>query len=505
MTHPSAGRVSRALLLAGMGLVLPCLLFTVLNVTLSPWPLYDRNRPVLLALTLLCFAGLLLLMRGARALAPWVERHERAVLAEVALLYLAVQLIMGGVLRFEPVTDAEQCFTAAQLLVDHGTFGDNERSLIYFTRYPHNLGLVYALAGIFRFFGFFGWGDRFMQAVLVASLLFTLGLLASARLCKRLGGALAQTRVLLLFAACLPFLYCTSELYTDCFSLAFPPLILLCALHLRDAKTRGRRILWALLFGLFSFVGAQLRFTSVIASIAALIALLFSRRMRQAALCALALAAVFLVGTAAVNAETARHLRAEDIERNELPKLHYIAMGLPIHEDQGYGQYGDGGWLIFSTSFEDPDERKAALLDEVIDRIYYLRYPSRLLNLLSRKNLSTFGNGTFKLNEIIEADAHEPDSAVKQIIFEQGALYPAYYHLTTALFLAQMLLACLSCVRALRRRDTSAASVYIALVGMFLFLCMWETRARYFFQFEMVLLCAGAVLGDRTRAIKQQR
>ena len=70
MTHPSAGRVSRALLLAGMGLVLPCLLFTVLNVTLSPWPLYERSRPVLLALTLLCFAGLLLLMRIARRLAP---------------------------------------------------------------------------------------------------------------------------------------------------------------------------------------------------------------------------------------------------------------------------------------------------------------------------------------------------------------------------------------------------------------------------------------------------
>ena len=498
MTHPSAGRVSRALLLAGIGLVLPCLLFTVLNVTLSPWPLYERSRPVLLALTLLCFAGLLLLMRIARRLAPWVERNERAVLAAAALFYLAVQLVMGCVLRFEPVTDAEQCFTAAQLLVDRGTFGDNERSLIYFTRYPHNLGLVYALAGIFRFFGFFGWSDRFMQAVLVASLLFTLGLLASARLCRRLGGALAQTRALLLFATCLPFLYCTSELYTDCFSLAFPPLILLCALRVGDAKTLRSRILRALLFAGVSFIGAQLRFTSIIASVAALLALLFSRRFRQTALCALALATVFLAGTAAVNAETARHLRAEDIERNELPKLHYIAMGLPIHEDQGYGQYGDGGWLIFSTSFEDPDERKAALLGEVIDRIYYLRYPSRLLNLLSRKNLSTFGNGTFKLNEIIEADAHEPDNAVKQVIFEQGALYSAYYHLTTALFLAQMLLACLSCARALRRRDASAAPVFITLVGAFLFLCMWETRARYFFQFEMVLLCAGAVLDRKS-------
>ena len=497
MKQPSGGRVSRALLLAGMGLVLPCLLFTVLNVTLSPWPLYDRNRPVLLALTLLCFAGLLLLMRGARALAPWVERHECAVLAGAALLYLAVQLVMGCVLRFEPVTDAEQCFTAAQLLVDGGTFGDNERSLIYFTRYPHNLGLVYALAGIFRFFGFFGWSDRFMQAVLVASLLFTLGLLASARLCRRLGGALAQTRALLLFATCLPFLYCTSELYTDCFSLAFPPLILLCALRVGDTKTLRSRILRALLFAGVSFIGAQLRFTSIIASVAALIALLFSRRVRQTVLCALALAAVFLAGTAAVNAETARYLRAEDIERNELPKLHYIAMGLPIHEDQGYGQYGDGGWLIFSTSFEDPDERKAALLEKVIDRVYYLRYPSRLLNLLSRKNLSTFGCGTFKLNEIIEADAYAPDNAVKQVIFEQGALYPAYYHLTTALFLAQMLLACLSCAQALRRRDVSAAPVFIALVGVFLFLCMWETRARYFFQFEMVLLCAGALSGRK--------
>ena len=497
MTQPAKGRVSRTLLLLGMGLTLPCLLFTVLNVTLSPWPLYDRSRPLLAVLTLLCTAGLLLLMRLSRRLAPWVERHERAVLAAAALFYLAVQLLMGCVLRFDPKTDAEQCFTAAQLLVDRGTFGDNERSFVYFTRYPHNLGLVYALAGIFRFFALFGWSDRFMQAVLVASLLFTLGLLASARLCRRLGGALAQTRVLLLFATCLPFLYCTTELYTDCFSLAFPPVILLCALNAQDAETRGRRILWALLFGASSFIGAQLRFTSVIASVAALIALLFSRHFRQTALCALALAAAFLLGSAAVNTETSRHLSAEDIEKNELPKLHYIAMGLPIHEDQGYGQYGDGGWLIFSTSFEDPDERRAALLEKVIDRVYYLRYPSRLLNLLSRKNLSTFGCGTFKLNEIIEADDYEPDNAVKQVIFEQGALYPAYYHLTTALFLAQMLLACLSCVRALRRRDVSAAAVFIALVGVFLFLCMWETRARYFFQFEMVLLCAGALPGRK--------
>ena len=169
-------------------------------------------------------------------------------------------------------------------------------------------------------------------------------------------------------------------------------------------------------------------------------------------------------------------------------------MGLPIHEDMGYGQYGDGGWYIFTTSFEDPDERRAALLAEVIDRVYYLRYPNRLLNMMSRKNLSTFGDGTFLLNEIIQADEPEPDNPIKQVIFSTGAAYPVYYHVCTAMFIAQMLLACASCVQAIQRRDTRGAAVMIALVGAFILLCIWETRARYFFQFEMLLLMAAAML-----------
>lgn len=34
----------RTLLLIGMGLMIPCYLFTVGNTAFSPWELYDRNR-----------------------------------------------------------------------------------------------------------------------------------------------------------------------------------------------------------------------------------------------------------------------------------------------------------------------------------------------------------------------------------------------------------------------------------------------------------------------------
>ncbi|MGN0777380.1 MAG: glycosyltransferase family 39 protein [Candidatus Ventricola sp.] len=483
-----------ALLLFGMGLMIPCYAFTVLNVTLSPWPLYERSRCVLVLLTAACIAALLWALRAADRHEAFFARHERGMLLLAAALYFAVQMTMAHVLRFVPVTDSEQCFTAAQLIVDTGTFGDAERSWVYFTRYPFNLGFVYALAGIFKCFGLLSWGDRFMQAALVCSVLFTLGLLAGARVCRQMGGVKAQTRMLVLCASCLPFLYCTTELYTDAFSLAFPTMTLYCFCRLKRAERPRSRVLWALAFALVAFAGAQIKFTSVIAAIACMIVLVFERRGR-AALCAGAmLLAVFLSGNALVDGYTARHLSAEDIEKNELPRLHHIAMGLPIHEDEGYGQYGDGGWLIFSTSFEDPQERREALLEEIIDRVYYLRYPSRLLNMMSRKNLSTFGDGTFRLNEIIEADEHAPDNAVKQVVFAQGRLYPAYYHLCTALFMAQMVIAMLSCAQAIRRRDASGAPLFIALLGMFLLLCIWETRARYFFQFELVLLCAGALL-----------
>lgn len=487
------------LLLFGMALMIPCYLFTAGNALLAPFTLYDRNRAVLVVLTALCAGGLLWLLRKADRHEAFFARNEKQVLFAVALVYLLIQMAMAAALRFEPKTDAEQCYTAAQLLVDTGTFGNNERSFIYFTRYPFNLGLVYALAAIFKFFGALGIADRFLPVVLVNSLLFTMGMLCAARIARRVGGVRAQTRLLILFGSCLPFLYCTTELYTDAFALAFPTMTIYLAMKLAEATTRRGRLGFAALFALCAFIGAQIRFTCVVAVIACMIAFLFHKRGRVLALAAVMLAAAFAGGGALMDAQTHRHLSAEDIEKNELPRLHHIVMGLPVQVDEGYGQYGDGRWLVFSTSFEDPQERKEALLEEVIDRIYYLRYPNRLIHMMSRKLLSTFGDGTFALHDIIRADDPQINHPVKWVIFDSGGGYRAYYHLTTALFVAQMLLACAACAQAVARRDTRAAAIFIALLGIFLVLCMWETCARYFFSYQMVLLLAGALLEPKKK------
>lgn len=482
------------LLLLGMALMIPCYLFTAGNTLLAPFILYDRNRAVLIVLTALCAGGLLFLLRAADRHEAFFARHEKQMLFAAAAAYLLVQMMMASALRYTPTTDTARCHHAATLLAQTGTFGNDEASFIYFTRYPFNLGLVYVLAVIFRFCDVLGMADYFLPTVLVVSLLFTLGMLCGARIARRIGGVRAQTRMLILFGSCLPFLYCTTELYTDAFVLAFPTMTIYLAMKLEEAKTRRGRLIFAALFALCAFIGAQIRFTSIVAVIACMIAFLFKKRGRVLAVAVVTLALAFTIGGALMDAQTHRHLSAEDIEKNELPRLHHIVMGLPVQVDEGYGQYGDGRWLIFSTSFEDPQERREALMEEVIDRIYYLRYPNRLIHMMSRKLLCTFGNGTFILNEMIQGDDLTVDHPVKWVIFESGGGYRVYYHLTTALFVTQMLLACAACAQAVVRRDTRGAAVFIALLGIFLVLCMWEACARYFFSYQMLLLLAGTLL-----------
>ena len=487
----------RALLLLGMALMIPCYLFTVGNVLVAPFELYGRSRRLLFLLTALCAGGLLLLLRWLDGREAFFARHERAVLACAAAFYFVAQLAMGAAMRYVPITDTEQCFAAAQLLTDTGTFGNTYRYWEYFTRCPHNLGLVYLLSAMFRLCGMLGWADRYMQAVLLNTLLFVPGLLCAARVCRRVGGVKAQTRVLALFATCLPMLYATTELYTDAFGLSFPLIIVYLAMRVREAASRGECALFGVLFALTSFVGTQIRLTSVIAVIACGIWLLLACAPRRTLPLILLTLCAFAAGGRLVDGENERHLTREAIEQRALPILHYIAMGLPVQVDEGYGQYGDGRWLAYTMSFDDPAERDEALRQQVIDRVYYLRYPNRLLHMMSRKNLSTFGDGAFGLGAMIAADEKEPDNLVKRFVFYTGDLYGVYYHLCTALFLAQQLLACLSCAQAIRRREPSGAPLFIGLLGAFLFLCIWETQPRYFFQYQPMLLCAAALLCAR--------
>lgn len=489
MGHKQPFRPLSWFLLLGMALSIPCLAATVLNNCLIYWPLYAHSRLGFCILTLLFTALLLLLKR-------WITHKgihlSNPFLYIAAACFFCIQIITAALLRHTPFTDTEQIVTAAVNLANTGAFETSARSYQYFSWYPFNLGTVYLYAFLFRILRIVGITDHYMIIAVFAGILFAAGFICGAKAAESICDGSTALLFVLLCLLCFPFYYCTAELYTDVLALPFPMIVLY--LYRRAQEKRGKaRIVCIVLFALFSLFGFFIRVTTLIMPFACLISALFQKQFRLFFVCLVVTTACLLAGNTAMEAANERHLGKENLRVHRLSIWHYLAMGLPAQPDEGYGQYGDGGWLLLSTSFDDPEARDRHLMTEVRDRLYYLRYPSRMANMLSRKNVSTFGDGTFHLNQLIEADEHEITNSLKSVIYGNGSLYPVYFHLCSALFYAQMILAGQSCVEAIAMRRTDGAPVFLCIVGAFIYLTFWETNARYFFMFEFLLLLAASI------------
>ena len=484
--------LSHLLLIIGTALAIPFLLMTVVNNCFSSWPLYNKNNGILCVATPL-LTVFLWYLKYLLTQYP-VQLKNRGILV-CALLFFLIQFFCAVSLRHTPFTDTEQIVTAAKNLALTGTYEQSSRTYQYFSWYPFNLGTVYLYALLFRFSALFGFTDYYLIIAVFAGVLFSAGLISGTKCAIHLRGYQAGTFFLILCGICFPFYYCTAELYTDVLALPFPVLLLYFYLKADDSKGVQRHI-FLTAFALLSLVGALIRFTVLILPIACLIDALMGKKKWLFAECFLLSVTIIATGMFGVEQINAAHLGKDNLKAHRLSVWHYLAMGLPAHEDDGYGQYGDGGWLIYSTSFSDPNERDAQLKSKIKDRVYYLRYPNRMINMLSRKNVSTFGDGTFHLNMLIEADEHEINNGLKNIIYAEGKMYPSYFHLCSAMFYAQMLVAAWSCFKALKDWRLDVAPVFLSLVGAFIYLTMWETNARYFFMFEFLLLLAASMCFD---------
>ena len=479
------------LLLTGMGLMIPCYLFTVGNVCLSPWPLYERNRVALVLLTAGWMEGLVLMARALGRTAVASERAVRWVRCAAVLGVALIQFGFGQFLRVTPSTDFDVCYYGALDYVHSGMIPQNALILMCVT--PNNFALFELLVGAVRCVEGLGLPvDTYHLLINLNILLFAAGLYALLCTAQLLGGSKAQLYTALLMVLCAPMLYCTSELYTDSFCMPF--LMMGFYALVRMLRADGLRGLgWGLASGTALIIGIMIRATLVVPVIAAVIVVLLARRPRQwiclvSLLCALSLG--WMGYNHARNAEYGR----ENLERYSMPATHWMVMGTPDEYGYFYGEFS-GDDYAYAYSFEDPQERSAALLQRLRDKLYRLRMPDRALSAVSRKNLSIFGTGTYRLDRFTAFDPADQEMVDALPISNSGAGHLAYRHAMTALMMADMLLACLGCLRSLRERRAMPgdALVNISLLGIFLLLMIWEAGGRYFFHFMPVLILAAAL------------
>ena len=291
--------------------------------------------------------------------------------------------------------------------------------------------------------------------------------------------------------------------YTDCWGFIFPALTLWLYLVLPDDSALKLIIKWLVLVAV-GLLGYQIKTTTFVMYIALVLALFISsfgvpnKILKGLGIVIFVLNVVILVpvfikcwdfipGTIAFEAYTGEKCDREA----ELMPWHYFMMGLNKDSD-GTFNYADDS---FSHYIDTSDYRVEREKKVIVERLSDLGF-SGLMKLYSKKLVIDYNDGSFGygltgadfVSEQIVDDA--PWNVWARYIFMPGrdgfSIYLNYAHI---LWLA-MLIACLF----LKVRDRNECAIAFGLIGITLFLLMFESQQRYLLVFAPVFVIA-SVLG----------
>lgn len=413
-------------------------------------------------------------------------RAETALVAALLGGYWVLQLLFAFVLEVQPTRtwDFGVVFSAAQQYAQSGVLpGD------YFSQFHNNAPMYLVLVALCKALGALGVRDVMPAALVCNTLCVNLSLLALYRVLRRLYGvknALFGLAGSFLFLA---FLLYGPIVYTDTVTLPFPIGALALWLAARDRPVGAGRTLRCAGAGLLAAAGAWLKITVAIALVAAVLDALLSagvRRGWKAAGC-MVLSFAALYGALSFAALHSPWLPAYDRDK-AIPWEHWVMMGL-----SGDGGYNDDDYKLTLTG-QDYAER--AEIDRAeIDRAEIARRveqmgPGGLLSHGADKLSYIFGDGLYYAPVKLDIGSVHKGNPL-QAYFIQGMQHTgrAVY---AGLGVQAALLAGLAAAgaRAARRGDHRAAVLRVAVLGLALFLLLWEARSRYLVNFLPVMLAA---------------
>ena len=438
-------------------------------------------------------AALICLLAGAawlcRHFATFVAKHFSLLVGGAALVFFAVAVVFATMLRFEPIYDLEAIYRGGE---GWGIYGELMRFTShtfdpnYFYRWHNNLGGAAFLAIYFKLVHALGGTDLFLAASCLNAFLAALCIFVTAHAGRKLGGETVGIVAGLCLLCTPPMWFSAAVFYTDFLTLLFPVLafwLFLCGLEQNVLwKSAG----WYLLAGLSIGLGAMVKPTVGIVAIAATLIAFLRCKPKQAAV--FALCTVLCVGMFQIVLDKAVYpaqLNRQTAQRVNTPMLHWVMMGLQ----------GDGGWNAeddgFTQSFDGPVEKRQQVAARLRQRLQAMDGVDALA-LFRRKMEKCFCNGTYDLHTFLD-DRPQYDTALHHFLMPGNVGYDHYRHLCNGvelgLFLLSLLGSAALCVK--KQVDYRALVPPLCILGLAMFLCLWETNARYIVNYlPMLALCA---------------
>lgn len=405
-----------------------------------------------------------------------IYRHKNKILWGVLVFVFGLQLAMGLFTRQTPDHDYGKIYNGALIFATQGAdsaaFAGYSK---YFHHFTNNVGQFLFVQLLFKGIHALGLSCYYDVFVLVGHLCFTGAIYFTFRYTEKAFGTGAALLALLLYVCYLPVYFQSSIAYTDTYSIWIPPFLLYAAQKAQAAAPRQKVFWWAAM-GLALAVGKEIKATVLITGIALLVQMLLEGKWRQKLAFLLTLCLVFAAAAGAVRAYTyAVLLDEERVQQEAWPLTYWLMMGL-----QGDGAYNHTDEWIITGAAADVDARRALNLQYIQDRLQNMG-PGGYVQLLHRKTNRTFGSGNGEVNYLLVRQPNNPGHWVYRLISSDGAWFRYFDNLSQVVYLSFYVLALGGVLLALRRKKAAFLrnfAPFLALVGFFLFMMLWESNHR---------------------------
>lgn len=372
----------------------------------------------------------------------------------------------------------------------------------YFARYPNNLFMQILLSNWLKLLSFTEFISPLRKMELLNLLFVDIAIGMAVFVVKELYGMRAADRVFICSVLLIGFHPTLSVIYSDTLAMPFPIGVLLCVIYGWKQNVKWKQILHMLAAGSLGIIGFHIKPTVIIIDIAIIILFFLHWQKEYLQKHIPLLIICFVLGIILTNglisaikqpvkAEIQKHY--PDIVSVGL--LHYIGLGLSNLDDDpsGYGGWNEPEVTWTQQHINNPNYNHEAL-QHIADRISAygaVGYLEQLLNKL----IWAGSDGTFFYG--LEGDFHLEEQCPQNTSkgFLQNAFYietDFYQNWLSSWFQGVWLMICVrSALSMFHKSDNPFGSIArLSVLGLFLFLLLFENRSRYLFLYLPVLLVA---------------
>ncbi len=373
----------------------------------------------------------------------------------------------------------------------------------YYSWYPNNLFITYMNALILKInnnLGVFSGKYIMMSGVIICSMINSL----SCYLVYKVLDLIAEKKVALagFILAVLSFGISswTVIFYSDSVGLIFP--VLCIYLYMKPVSKVPVRYIYRFLAVFTAIVGYYIKPQCVIMLIAIMVVEIiklfcgFNTKQLIKPM-GILISAVFCILVISQSINILNTKTGIDINKEKkFGMTHFFMMGL--NEEFNGVYYRED--VDYSGSFDTADERKAANIEVAVKRLKNMG-PDGYINLISKKMLTAYNDGTFAWG--IEGEFYykmpkdlnkRMSPYLKSVYYNNGSRNGKLMIFQQSIWLAILLGSFASCfVKSDEYSKKQMVTLWVSVLGLTLFECLFEVRARYLYTFVPIYCVLGAL------------